>query len=110
LLAYTAYLDESGTHDGSAITIMGGVLGRADQWKRFQAGYDKAKKKHGFRIFHTKKFKNKSGDFKGWSDEQCMELWADIRQLTNSGLTDCVAVALDNNTYALHYKADGAPP
>ena len=110
MLAYTAYLDESGTHDGSAITIMGGVLGRADQWKRFQAGYDKAKKKHGFRIFHTKKFKNKSGDFKGWSDEQCMELWADIRQLTNSGLTDCVAVALDNNTYALHYKADGAPP
>jgi hypothetical protein len=109
VFGYTAYLDESGTHDGSEVTVMGGVLGRADQWKRFQAGYDNAKKKYGFRTFHTKKFKKKAGDFKGWTDEQCMALWVDLGQLTNSGLTDCVAIALDNETYARHYKADGAP-
>jgi hypothetical protein len=109
LFAYTAYLDESGTHDGSDVTVMGGVLGRVDQWKLFQAGYEKAKKKHGFRVFHTKKFKKKSGDFKGWDDNQCVALWNDLGRLTNSGLTDCVAVALDNETYARQYKADGAP-
>jgi Protein of unknown function (DUF3800) len=109
LFAYTAYLDESGTHDGSAVTVMGGVVGRADQWKQFQAGYDKAKEKHGFQVFHTKKFKKKSGDFKGWSGEKCIALWNDLGQLTASGLTDCVAIALDNETYALHYKASGVP-
>ncbi len=64
-LAYTAYLDESGTHDGSPITIMAGVLGRADQWKKFQAKFDAVKARHGFEIFHTKKFKSRTGDFKG---------------------------------------------
>jgi Protein of unknown function (DUF3800) len=108
LLAYTAYLDESGTHGGSDVTIMGGVLGRADQWKRFEAGYDKLKQKYDFNIFHTKKFKNKAGDFKGWTDERCFALWSELGRLTVSGLTDCVAIALDNETYASHYRTDQA--
>jgi uncharacterized protein DUF3800 len=83
LFGYTVYLDESGTHDGSAVTVMAGVLGRADQWKRFQVGYDGIKKKHGFEIFHTKKFKKKGGDFKGWTDDQCLALWADLGRLIN---------------------------
>jgi hypothetical protein len=45
MFAYTAYLDESGTHDGSEITVMGGVLGRADQWKRFQSWVQRRKAK-----------------------------------------------------------------
>lgn len=108
MLTYSAYLDESGTHAGSAVTVMGAILGRADQWKLFQAGYDRLKKKHGFKIFHTKKFKNKSGDFKGWTDDQCISLYHDLGRLTGTGLTDSVAIALDNDTYASHYKgADG---
>jgi hypothetical protein len=31
MFIYTAYLDESGTHDGSPITVMGGVLARAEK-------------------------------------------------------------------------------
>lgn len=109
MLAFTGYLDESGTHDGSEATVMGGLLARADQWKRFQNGFDRAKKEHGFRVFHTKKFKRKNGDFKGWTDHQCLELIADLGRLTSTGLTDGVAIALDNATYERHYKSEGKP-
>jgi hypothetical protein len=98
--------DESGTHGGSDVTGMGGVLGRADQWMRFGAGYNKLKRKYDFKIFHTKKFKNKGGDFKGWTDERCFALWSELGLLTASALTDCVAIALDNETYASHYRTD----
>jgi hypothetical protein len=30
----TAYLDESGTHDGSPVTVMGGMLANAQQSPR----------------------------------------------------------------------------
>ena len=33
----TAYLDESGTHDTSPISIMAGYLGTAEQWGAFDA-------------------------------------------------------------------------
>ncbi len=55
----TAYLDESGTHDGSPVTVMGGMLANALQWTRFEQAFGLIKKRHGFKIFHTKKFKRR---------------------------------------------------
>jgi hypothetical protein len=104
LLAYTAYFDESGTHDGEAVTIMGAVIGRADQWKEFGRKYNEIRRRHGFKVFHMKRFKAKSGDFRGWSDDQRATLFEEIRALTSFGLTDCVAIALDNETYKNTYR------
>ena len=36
MFMYTAYLNESGTHDGSPVIVMGGVLARAEQWRFFE--------------------------------------------------------------------------
>jgi hypothetical protein len=104
----TGYLDESGTHDGSHATIMGGLLARADQWERFEAAFAHTKKRHGFHVFHTKKFKRKKGDFKGWSNEQCLALIEDLAALTASGLGESVTMTLDNTLYEVAYKAQ--PP
>ncbi len=109
MLTFTGYLDESGTHVGSDVTVMGGLLARADQWKYFQKGFNRIKKEHDFRVFHTKKFKRKKGAFKGWTNDQCLALIADLGRLTGTGLTDGVAIALDNSTYERHYKSDGKP-
>ena len=49
----TAYLDESGTHDGSPVTVMGGMLANARQWEAFEKGFGKLKAVHGFQIFYT---------------------------------------------------------
>ena len=67
MFVFTGYLDESGTHDGSPVTIMGGVLARAQQWVSFERRFDEIRERHRFQIFHTKKFKRRDGDFRGWT-------------------------------------------
>jgi hypothetical protein len=74
----TAYLDESGTHSDSPVTIMAGVLANAEQWTLYEAEFSELKLKHGFRIFHTKKFKRRTGDFKGWHPFQQAVLILDL--------------------------------
>jgi hypothetical protein len=34
-VSLTAYLDESGTHDGSRLTVMAGWVGYTDRWRDF---------------------------------------------------------------------------
>ena len=105
----TAYFDESGTHDGSPTTVMGGLMANERQWSRFESGLKALKKKHGFKIFHTKKFTKRTGDFKGWSDTQCMALVHDLAQLTRKGLMESVTFPLDNESYDTHFRNGDVP-
>jgi hypothetical protein len=105
----TAYLDESGTHGESPHTVMGGMLANTRQWERFEFNFRRVKKRHGFRIFHTKKFKRRTGDFKGWTDNQCLALMNDLAPLTASAFTEGVTVLLENAAYEAEYKASETP-
>ena len=67
-MIFTAYCDESGTHDGSKVTVMGAVLANARRWRQIELEFCRLKRIHNFRVFHTKKFRRRSGDFKGWTD------------------------------------------
>jgi len=109
VLTYTGYLDESGTHGGSAVTVMGGVMANARQWSNFAKQFARLKKRHRFTIFHTKKFKARRGDFDGWSDEQCLALLADLAAATDDAFTEGVAMALENATYENDYKGGEKP-
>lgn len=109
VLTLTAYLDESGTHGGSAVTVMGGMLANARQWEQFEANFSLLKKKHGFRVFHTKKFKRRDGDFKGWSVDQQWALMKDLGHLTASAFTEGVTMTLNNADYQASYKGGEAP-
>src|SRR5260370_41135985 len=90
VFVYTGYLDESGTHDDSAVTIMGGLLARAQNWRPYEIDFDEIRERHGFRVFHTKKFKNRTGDFKGWTEPQQRALLKDLVRLGNRGLAHTV--------------------
>jgi hypothetical protein len=105
----TAYLDESGTHDGSPVTVMGGMLANARQWEAFEKGFSKLKAVHGFQIFHTKKFKKKDGDFRGWTTDQCFALMNDLAPMTAAAFTEGVTVALDNAAYEAEYRLGDKP-
>jgi len=109
MFAYTAYLDESGTHEGSATTVMGGMVARADHWKGFEEVFEAIQKKHGFRVFHTKKFKRRSGDFKGWTNKQCLALIRDLSVLTGFGRGEGFTVSLDNALYRDIYRKPLVP-
>jgi Protein of unknown function (DUF3800) len=109
MFVYTAYLDESGTHGGSPITVMGGVLARAQQWRDFEKKFAAVQSRYGFKVWHTKKFKKKAGDFQGWTDEKCHDLYWSMRDVTAFGLTDVVAITLNNASYEADYKAGDVP-
>lgn len=63
----TSYYDEAGTHGGSPVTVMAGVMATANQWRRFGTIAAKLKRNYDFSIFHTIDFKAKRGEFRGWS-------------------------------------------
>jgi hypothetical protein len=109
MFVFTGYLDESGTHAGSPLTVMGGLLGRAEQWSRFEKQFSQLQADYGFRVWHTKKFKRKAGDFQGWTDEKCHDLYWALQKVSGSGLTDVVAITLDNASYEANYKFGDLP-
>ena len=105
----TAYLDESGTHDGSPVTVMAGMLANARQWEAFERDFRLIKARHRFQIFHTKKFKKKDGDFAGWTDGQCLALMSELAPLTATAFTEGVSVTLDNTDYEAEFRAGEKP-
>jgi hypothetical protein len=108
-LTLTAYLDESGTHGGSSVTVMAGMVATAHQWVRFEAEFSKLKEKYCFRIFHTKKFKRRAGDFKGWHPLRQLALMADLAQLAEGAFIESVTVTIDNADYEANYKGGDKP-
>ena len=67
---FTAYLDESGTHGGSPITLMSAFLGSARQWQNFEKDYVKLRRIYGFSVFHAKDWRDTDGEFEGWSRQK----------------------------------------
>jgi hypothetical protein len=89
--------------------VMGGAMANVDQWKRFETKFGKVKRKHHFRVFHTKKFKRRTGDFRGWTPGDCLRLIDDLRPITERGFTASVAMTLDSKTYLEDYRAGEKP-
>jgi hypothetical protein len=109
VLTLTAYFDESGTHDGSTATVMAGVMANAYQWERFESAFSGLKQKYGFRVFHTKKFKKRTGDFKGWNPLRQLALMADLAEIADNAFSECVTFSLDNADYESNYRGGDKP-
>lgn len=72
MLASNAFFDESGTHDGSEIFAMGGLISSYDRWARFEIEWQKILASKGIkRGFHFNTFMARKGEFEnGWSDRE----------------------------------------
>lgn len=106
----TAYLDESGTHDASKTTVVGGLLATEKQLLRFERDFARLKKKHRFSVFHAKKFKSRSGDFARWTVPQCHALMDDFTKLFRANhFADYAHIAIDNAQYRAEYKIGHRP-
>lgn len=106
----TAYLDESGTHGDSPVTIMAGVLANATQWAHFQTEFSALKAKHNFRVLHAKKFKRRAGDFKGRNVFDQVALLDDLAKLSEGRtFRECVTFTLDNAEYEALLKGGEKP-
>ena len=63
MIAITAYLDDSGTHDPSAVIVVAGFLGSDDEWLKFDPKWLHRLAKDGVRRFHMTDCVNGTKDF-----------------------------------------------
>lgn len=71
-----AYVDDSGSHDGSHNMVLAGYWGRVHQWKKFEQAWKAVLDSEGIDEFHAKKFwpripgKGRVRPYHDWSDER----------------------------------------
>jgi hypothetical protein len=66
-----AFFDESGTHDGSEIISVGGLIATYDGWSRWELEWQRILASRGIEVFHFSEFMARKGEFENdWSDSE----------------------------------------
>jgi hypothetical protein len=73
-----AYYDESGTHAGSTVTVMAGLVGDVNDWIEFDREWSKVLRKYSITHVHAKHLWHRQGMYRGWSEDKCWELLVDL--------------------------------
>jgi hypothetical protein len=82
-MVITAYFDESGTHGGSDVAVMGGFVGDARQWYKFDKRVSKLFARYRVDVFHTIDVKRTDKDFAGWSVDKKIQFIDDFQHIIN---------------------------
>ncbi|MGM4927670.1 DUF3800 domain-containing protein [Tardiphaga sp. 619_E2_N8_5] len=95
-----AFFDDSGTHDGSQVVAIGGLLGTDHQWDVFEQGWNEVLKaplpgRPPLKHFHLTECRNGTGDFRGFSQAERDHLTYRFRQVILTTGMVTVAVAVD---------------
>jgi hypothetical protein len=73
---FEGYFDDSGSHSGAKVCVMGGYYGHENSWKSFSKSWDKVLRKFGVESFHSKRFYgrdrggNRIDDYVGWDEKK----------------------------------------
>ncbi len=70
MYSYTAYMDESGTHDGSESVVVAGFISLPPMWVEFSAKWQLALNDFGLDYFHMADFANHVGPYASWNEEE----------------------------------------
>ena len=63
-----AYLDESGTHQGAPVVVVGCYVSTVEQWSRFDAEWAAHLERHSLPFFHMTDFVARQGAYRGWTE------------------------------------------
>jgi hypothetical protein len=108
-MTWTAYLDESGTHDDSPIMLMGGFLASAKQWTRFNRKWRSFLKSSHLDYCHGKELVHRTKQFKGWSPEKCDGFVIEANRIIHEPLALGVTAVIRKDDYDSIYKAAPNP-
>jgi hypothetical protein len=75
-----AYLDDSGTHDGSEVILLAGLVAPVAVWARIEADWLKVLADEGIKRFHRTECEAADGEFVGWSRPRRDHLYFKLRQ------------------------------
>ena len=106
---FTAYFDESGTHDGSESVVVAGYVSTADQWVEFSAQWQLALNDFGLNHFHMTDFANKAPPYDTWTEEerrQCLSRLLPIISANTLASQACIVPKrLFDSTFSNRAKA-----
>ena len=105
---FTGYYDESGTHAGSPITVLGGLIGNSHDWGYFEQEWRKVLVKHDLRYIRAKQLFHRQGPYRKWGKKQFRHLWADIMYVLQEHAGFQVSkIVLKDEDYYKSYVSDG---
>src|SRR5258708_23489556 len=67
VVVFRAFLDESGTHDGSPVLTVAGYVARPPAWRKWVPKWQHTLKP--IEVFHSTECNRRSGEWAGWSQE-----------------------------------------
>ena len=78
----TGYFDESGTHGGD-VALMGGMVGEARGWRKFEKRAGKLFRKFKVDVFHNTDLWRGDKSFAGWSVDKKIEFLDELAHIAN---------------------------
>jgi hypothetical protein len=105
----TTYLDESGTHAQSPISVMAGYAGTSAQWARLETDWTALARKAGVRHIHGVELSKRTGEFKGWKAEDANALIVSLDSVIAAHLQLGFAVIVRDDDYKSIYGTGPHP-
>lgn len=68
MVMFTAYFDDSGTHEGSKVTVVAGYISTVEQWKKLESEWRDVLNDAGIEFFRMSKYESKHGPYEGWDE------------------------------------------
>jgi hypothetical protein len=81
--AFTAYFDESGTHQGAPALCVAGYVSTAEQWEDFEDEWNEALVQYNIPFFHMTDFNAGQGPYRDWPQEQRQPRLRKLTQIIN---------------------------
>jgi hypothetical protein len=86
---------------------MGGMMGTAAQWVRFETGFAKLRRRYHFNVLHMLDFKKAITEFDGWDSSKMVNFLRDWDALIGAGqIMEGVTVRIGNAAYKEEYIGD----
>jgi hypothetical protein len=102
------YLDESGTHDQSPISVMAGYVGTAAQWERFGQSWSTLLISAGIQHVHAVDLFKRTKQFKGWTAGDVNAFAVNLDGIIAAHLQLGFSVVVRDDDYRTVYRS-GAP-
>lgn len=93
---FSGYFDESGTHAGSPIICVAGLVATDNQWEELKREWREVLDEAGITFFHMAKFESRYGEYKDWDSEKRIRIQTKIlgiiKRRVNAGMAVAVSI------------------
>ena len=88
---------------------LGGHIGHAGQWRKFDKKWGRALRDNQLSHFHTKDFVGRTKEFRGWGEKRGVDFLARLSAIVNRNILCSFSVRLTESDYKTYYRREGEP-